>query len=89
MSDGCRQTGTTTEQMRAAGRNSWYIWLNAELAYPRALARRIGRGDLRIVAPDALVTSRMHGTRDPVVDHACRLQPDQESALRYFRASGR
>jgi hypothetical protein len=69
-----RQTGKTTRQMRAAPKGAVFIWCNAQLDYPRILAKRIGREDLRIKSPTWLERAYLgHEYLFIVVDHAARL----------------
>ena len=46
-----RQSGRSSEQMKAAPAGAVYVWVNSMLGYPKALARAVGREDLRIVGP--------------------------------------
>jgi len=46
-----RGTGRTTKQMQDAPKGAIYIWVNQHLAWPRDLARKLGREDLQIVSP--------------------------------------
>lgn len=44
-----RGTGQTTEQLRNAPHGAIFVWCNDSLSYPRQLAAKLKRGDLRIV----------------------------------------
>lgn len=69
--DADRGTGRTTKQMQAAPLNAVFVWCNQHLDYPKKLARRIGRDDLKIVAPNWL-DDRWMGVEilGLVIDHA-------------------
>lgn len=76
MSGDARETGRTTEQMRAAPQGALYVWVNGALHYPAKLAGTLGRNDLTVVSPGS-VDRAIAGTRRPVVlDHAARLPTD-------------
>lgn len=88
-----RQSGRTTRSMKAAPPGATYVWCNGALSYPRALARHLGRADLHIVSPWAVLEDR--GMRFPtasvVLDHAF-LQfagPAEGHAYDLLRESGR
>lgn len=70
-----RQTGRTTLQMRAAPQGAVFVWCNEELFYPKALARDIGREDLKIISPRGIEWGQASRGRIPgiVVDHAAQL----------------
>lgn len=79
-----RQTGATTEQMRSAAAGAYYVWCNSALDYPKDLARKLKREDLRIVSPWWLETGYQGlELKGLVVDHACRLTEQQEAGLRH------
>ena len=64
-----RQTGATTKQMQSSPKGAIYLWCNDSIQYPKELAARLDRSDLRIVKRSWLETSHgIHG--DLVVDHA-------------------
>ena len=67
-----RQTGRSTEQMRAAPRDAIYIWpTSRSLTYAKNLARNLGRFDLRIETPDFIDRQAWRVLRVPVIlDHA-------------------
>lgn len=66
-----RGTGRTTLQMQTAPAGATFVWCNKDLSYPRALAERLGRTDLKFLTPRALEMDAMRGLRMPiVVDHA-------------------
>ncbi len=46
-----RRDGTTTRQMQDAPPRALFIWCNDDLWYPKDLAKKIGRTDLRIEGP--------------------------------------
>ena len=74
-----RQSGRTSEQMKAAPKGAVYVWVNSILGYPKALARSLGREDLRIVGPHMVETLR---GRVFVVDHAAVLTNRQLECIR-------
>ena len=81
-----RQIGRTSEQMKAAPKGAVYVWVNSILGYPKALARAVGREDLRIVGPH-MVEVLVH--REMVVDHAAVLTNRQLECIREGEAHGR
>lgn len=67
-----RQEGRTTNQMLKAPIGAVYVWCNGDLYYPKQLARRLGREDLKVVPPSwfdpiNVLKQRLTGL---VVDHA-------------------
>lgn len=66
---GGRGSGRTTRAMQNAPMNAVYVWCNDKLSYPRDLARKVGRDDLRIVGPDD-IERRAPGATAILVDHA-------------------
>jgi hypothetical protein len=70
-----RREGTTTQAMLRAPHGAVYVWSNEATAYPRQLAEKLGRHDLKIVGPDWLRFGSWHGTEPSGIelDHACRL----------------
>ena len=80
-----RREGTTTRQMLDAPKDAYYVWVHADVWYPKMIAEKIGRADLRIVPPSALRSLR--GRRvHVVVDHAAELDDAQRSYLEAARA---
>jgi hypothetical protein len=75
-----RQTGQTTTQLRNAPAGATFVWPVDSTYYPRALARYVGRRDLRIVGPSALTDGRCQGLTPErlILDHAVRLTPRQQ-----------
>lgn len=82
-----RQTGRTTRQMQESPRGAVFVWCNGHLAYPRDLARRLGRTDLEIVSPGWLDERNMRGREFTaiVLDHATELTSLQWYALSMAR----
>lgn len=81
---GGRQSGRTTRAMQEAPKGAVYVWVHSNLDYPKELARKLGREDLRIVSPAWLedrvwVGSLFSGIR---LDHAATLSSRQWDA--YF-----
>lgn len=58
---GGRQSGRTTQAMQAAPRDAVFVWCNHHLDYPKDLARKLGRDDLKIVSPSWLTDRRWVG----------------------------
>lgn len=81
-----RGEGTTTRQMQEAPQNAVFIWCNDVLEYPRRVAARIGRTDLKIVGPVWLDDERWRGLEPTsiVADHALIL--DGNRRVSYQRA---
>jgi len=52
-----RGSGRTTKQMQEAPQNSVFVWVHHDLHYPKKLAEKIGRNDLKIVSPNWLLNS--------------------------------
>lgn len=79
-----RGTGTTTRQMQDAPKGAYFVWCNGQLEYPKALAKKIGREDLKIIRPYDLERDRMCGIEFTgiVVDHAAVLTDEQRECLR-------
>jgi hypothetical protein len=50
-----RGSGRTTKQMQEAPQNSVFVWVHHDLHYPKKLAEKIGRNDLKIVSPNWLL----------------------------------
>lgn len=75
-------TGVTTGQIINAPFGAYYVWINSYLDYPISLARRLGRGDLRIVSPSWLncYPYPINGVI-VIVDHATKLTYKQEQVL--------
>lgn len=72
MADDQRGIGRTTKQMQAAPQAAIFVWCDSSLYYPKYLARRLGRKDLRVV-PASWLTASMWGTSPDthvVIDHA-------------------
>jgi hypothetical protein len=77
-----RGTGLTTAQMESAPVAAVFIWCNDRLDYPKRLARKIARRDLRIVGPSWLeqgwIGRRFTGI---VLDHALQLSERKQALL--------
>jgi hypothetical protein len=85
-----RGTGRTSEQMRNAPQGAFYVWCNHHLGYPRTLAERLGRKDLKIVSNSWLNGDSWLGRRGykVVIDHATVIQPSRIDAVAYMRSRG-
>lgn len=90
MNDSNRGTGRTTDAMKSAPIRAVYVWGNAALDYPRALARTLGRTDLEIVSPSWLTDDRWRGRElsGIILDHHALdvLNKEQWKHLRYARS---
>ena len=80
--DPLRGTGRTSRQMQEAPRGAMFVWCNFGLDYPMWLARKLGREDLMIVSPDALLQDWLRGKSGPVIviDHDAKLTKAQSRA---------
>lgn len=78
-----RGTGRTTEQMQSAPLNAVFVWCNGDLAYPKMIADKIDRRDLKIVSPMWLRDNRWRGLRcgGIIVDHAENLSIAEYESL--------
>lgn len=91
--DAYRGTGRTTRQMQQAPIGAVYIWCNNLLDYPKRLADKLGRSDLKIVGTEWLENRRWRGVEISGldIDHAARLTASQmaelDGALPYIRRS--
>lgn len=69
-----RGTGRTTRQMQSAPIGAVFVWCSADVSYPRALANKIGRTDLKILPADRLADDsnwyRGEKLTGVVLDHA-------------------
>ena len=67
-----RGDGTTTRQMQNAPIGAVYIWVRRDTAYPKRVAEKIGRTDLKIVWPNWLTDSQWQGNwfGGIILDHA-------------------
>ena len=67
-----RGTGRTTKQMQDAPKGAVFVWCNSNIAWPRDLARKIGREDIEIVRPSWLEGESFMGRRmsGVILDHA-------------------
>lgn len=73
-----RTNGKTLNMMMNAPKNSIYVWCNSYLEYPRALAIKIGRGDLRIVGPSFIYPTQRYRGVSPgriTFDHSLKYKP--------------
>lgn len=90
-----RQTGRTTRQLEEAPQGTIFVWYNGHTDYPHALARKLGREDIKIKPFSWLDERNVRGLRgtNVVLDHATwevnRRMPDTTwHALGILRASG-
>jgi hypothetical protein len=65
---GGRQSGRTTQALLAAPKGAVYVWVNHRLEYPKALAHKLGRDDLKIVSPKWIEDRRWVGMEFPAMD---------------------
>lgn len=87
MTDDQRQSGRTTRQMQEAPARATYVWVNERLEYPRALAKMLGRDDLRITGPTTVIRALNDSDRRRyvVVDHAAVLDGPAAMAVELFQ----
>jgi hypothetical protein len=73
--------------MQAAPQGAVFIWCNSHIEYPKALARKIGRQDLRVERLSWLAYRNVAGLRvtGVVVDHAAKMDSEGLAALEYLR----
>ena len=78
-----RRPGKTTSQMLHAPHGSVFVWLNGQLDYPKRIAQRIGRDDLRFVSLEMVRRGALRGLRltGLVVDHAAHPEKQTAQAL--------
>lgn len=77
-----RQSGRTSKQMIEAPKDAVFIWCNTHLEYPKELAKKLKRTDLRIEDPSFL-HDRWRGLKMTgiVADHALDLTGEQYVSL--------
>jgi hypothetical protein len=81
------QVETTRKQMENAAPGALFVWCNNQIYYPKDLAKRIGRGDLRIIGPAGLDGPPLtFGFPEIIVDHAALLSRRQHEAVEELRA---
>lgn len=73
MGNAVRGDGTTSKQMQEAPKGAIFIWVNAHLWYPKQLAQRLGRTDLKIIAPNQFGSEAQGRNCFVEIDHACVL----------------
>lgn len=80
-----RQTGRTTRQMLAAPKNSFYVWANESLSYPRSLAMKLDRNDLQIKPLSWLRLDNVRGRRilTVTIDHAAPWNDETVAVMEY------
>jgi len=76
-----RGDGTTTRQMQAAPQGAYYIWVNNNFSYPKHLAHKLGRDDLKFIGPEDLFRKLIGTERIVVLDHAAHLSRQDSDAL--------
>lgn len=67
-----RKSGRTSDQMRSAPIGAVFIWCTNHTHYPLALARHVGRTDLRIMPIRVLNSKALNGVAltGIILDHA-------------------
>ena len=67
-----RGSGQTTRQMQATPLGGVFVWCNDSLQYPKMIAVKIGRSDIKIVGPYWLDNEKWRGLEltGLTVDHA-------------------
>jgi hypothetical protein len=85
-----RQSGRTTQQMTDAPLGSVFVWCNSRTAYPRELAKTLGRDDLQVVPLLWLDGRNVRGRtfNGVIVDHAAHCGTEAYEALNYLRERG-
>lgn len=87
-----RQTGRTSRQLSEAPPGAIFVWLSGNLAYPRALARFLGRTDIGFKPLEWLRwgSELGRGELKIVVDHAARsfCDPRQAELIEMLRERG-
>ena len=59
----------TTEQIKKAPKDSFFVWHSSDFHYPRQLCKALGRDDIRLISASD-VSYRIRGRRIPVIiDH--------------------
>lgn len=78
-----RGTGRTTKLLENAPEGAVFIWCNWHLDYPKGLAKKIGRKDIKIVSPDWLTPCNYMGITftGVILDHATKLSLKQREEL--------
>ena len=81
-----RGNGETTRQMQDATQDAVFVWCNDDLDYPKLVAARVGRSDLKIVGPNWLndETWRSLELTGLVIDHTTLLGAERINS--YHRA---
>lgn len=79
-----RQTGTTTQQILSAPKDSLFIWCTLTTTYATELCKHLGRTDLTVL--DVSVLDYPDGLKDKkftsvVVDHAVKATPERHAGL--------
>lgn len=71
--------------MQKAPYGAVFVWRDHHLDYPLALAKKLGRDDLEIVAPSMFESNYFYGRTFTgfVIDHAAELTDRQIDGLRY------
>lgn len=81
----------SSRQMRAAPANSTYVWPLCYLHYPKELASKLDREDLKIVPLRWLHSKKWTKAKslNVVIDHACQLffTDEEEETIEAMRES--
>jgi hypothetical protein len=74
-----RGAGRTTRQLELLPQGALFVWCNGALGYPRDLARKLNRTDIRIISPNGLFDPGLRGVEWSAIDldHATRLTSRQ------------
>lgn len=85
---GGRQSGRTTREMQAAPKGAVFVWVSHHIDYPRDLAHKLGRYDLKIVGPEWLTDRRWMGLELSGIqlDHAAQEIMTREQWREYQNA---
>jgi hypothetical protein len=73
--------------MMAAPKGAVFIWLSNALEYPKRLAAKHGREDLKVVGPSWLESDKWRGLElyGIILDHAAELTEKQHDLLNIAR----
>jgi hypothetical protein len=82
-----RGTGRTTRQLELLPQGALFVWCNGALDYPRDLARKLNRTDIRIISPNGLFDPGLRGVEWSAIDldHAAHLNERQRDQLDRLR----
>lgn len=82
------KAGKTLHQMKRSPRHAFYVWRSvASIEFGRALAKSLGRDDLRVIPPEDVKFATFRGIRDAaiVVDHATFVSKNMIKVIAWVR----